>query len=189
MVRLSSLAVVATVASLATSQTTSTIDPSTVSESTRKQWCQSQTSACPLICLQLPGASGSPTENKCDFKTLVYSCICSNHQSPNASEYSQTIPYFVCTEKNNQCVKDCDGEQQCQSDCRSKNPCGAQEPKRVNTTTSATTKTAQATTSLPPFTGVPDKNGVASKPSADLNQIYGLAVVMTGFFAGFATLL
>lgn len=122
-------------------------------------------------------------------KSLVYSCICSNNQSPNASEYSQTIPYFECTEKNNQCVKNCDGEQQCQYDCRSKNPCGAQDPKRVNTTTSATTSTAQATTSLPPFTGVPDKNGVASRPSADLNHIYGLAVVMAGFFAGFATLL
>ncbi|BAE55689.1 hypothetical protein BDV35DRAFT_407571 [Aspergillus flavus] len=186
MVLLSSLAVVATVASLATCQNTSTIDPSTVLDSTRKQWCESQTSACPLICLQLPGASGSPKENKCDFvsyrynllrskrrsnvlaldlkqKSLVYSCICSNNQSPNASEYSQTIPYFECTEKNNQCVKNCDGEQQCH--------------------------TAQATTSLPPFTGVPDKNGVASRPSADLNHIYGLAVVMAGFFAGFATLL
>ncbi|KAB8266274.1 hypothetical protein BDV32DRAFT_115379 [Aspergillus pseudonomiae] len=189
MVLLSSLAVVATVASLATSQTTSSVNPSSVLESTRKQWCESQTSACPLICLQLPGASGNPKENKCDYKSLVYSCICSNNQSPNASEYSQTIPYFVCTEQNNQCVNNCDGEQQCQSDCRSKNPCGAQDPKRVNTTTSTATSTAQATTSLPPFTGVPDKNGVASRPSADMSHIYGLAVVMAGFFAGFATLL
>ncbi|KAE8382233.1 hypothetical protein BDV26DRAFT_254133 [Aspergillus bertholletiae] len=189
MVLLGSLAIVASVAGLAASQTTSTIDPNSVSTDTRKQWCQSQTSMCPLICLQLPGASGSPNENKCDYKSLVYSCICSNNQSPNATEYSQTIPYFVCTEQNSQCVTNCNGEQQCQSNCRTKNPCGAQDPKRVNTTTSATTKTAQATTSLPPFTGVPNKNGVASGPSGDLNHIYGLAVVMAGFFAGFATLL
>ncbi|KAB8238471.1 uncharacterized protein BDW43DRAFT_117155 [Aspergillus alliaceus] len=186
MVLISSLAVIATVASLATSQS---VDPNSVPKSTREYWCQSQTSACPLICLQLPGASGQPKDNTCDYKSLTYSCICSNNLTPNASEYSQTIPYFMCTEQNNQCVKNCDGDSTCQSDCRSKNPCGAQDPKRVNTTTSATTQTAQATTSLPPFTGVPDKNGVASGPSTNLYHIYGLTVVMAGFFAGFATLL
>jgi hypothetical protein len=30
------------------------------------QWCQAQETSCPLICLQLPGASGSPTSNDCD---------------------------------------------------------------------------------------------------------------------------
>ncbi|KAB8077866.1 hypothetical protein BDV29DRAFT_36408 [Aspergillus leporis] len=188
MVLLSSLAVIATLASLGNGQTASTIDPSSVPKATREQWCKSQTSACPLICLQLPGTSGSPSENTCDANTLVYSCICDNKASPNASEYSQTIPYFVCTEQNNQCVTNCNGDSTCQSDCRSKNPCGAQDPKRVNKTTSTATSPAQTTTSLPPFTGVPDKKGAASRPSADLSHIYGLAVVMAGFFAGFAAL-
>ncbi|KAF7595803.1 hypothetical protein BBP40_004615 [Aspergillus hancockii] len=142
MVLLSSLAVIAALASLGNGQTASTIDPNSVPLSTREQWCQSQKAACPLICLQLPGASGSPNENTCD-----------------------------------------------PSDCRSKNPCGAQDPKRVNKTTSTATSTPAATTSLPPFTGVPDKDNAATKQSADLSHIYGLAVVMTGFFAGFATLL
>ncbi|KAE8354164.1 hypothetical protein BDV28DRAFT_147408 [Aspergillus coremiiformis] len=186
MVLFSSLALIATLAGLAIGQSTSNIDTNSVPKSTRKQWCESQISACPLICLQLPGTSGQPKDNSCDPDSLSYSCICSNNLSPNASEYSQTIPYFVCTEENNQCVTGCNGESSCQSDCRSKHPCGAQEPKRVNTTTSAT-QTAQATTSLPPFTGVPSQNGIG--PSVELNQVYGLAIVMTGFFAGFATLL
>ncbi|KAE8151080.1 hypothetical protein BDV25DRAFT_153327 [Aspergillus avenaceus] len=185
-----SLAVIAVVAGLVNTQNTASIDPGSVAKSTREQWCQSQTSACPLICLQLPGATGSPKENKCDSTTLVYSCICSNNQQPNASEYSQTIPYFVCTEQNNQCVNNCNGDSSCQASCRDDHPCGAQDPKRVNTTTATATKTASQTTTggLAPFTGVADKNGVA-KPSADLNYIYGTTVVLAGFFAGFATLL
>jgi hypothetical protein len=70
--------------------------------------------------------------------TLDYSCVCDNGQSPNASEYSQTVPYFICTQYNTNCVNGCDGDSSCQSACRQDHPCGALNPTRLNTSTIST---------------------------------------------------
>ncbi|KAL4888189.1 hypothetical protein BDV59DRAFT_147954 [Aspergillus ambiguus] len=183
-----SLAILTTMVGLATSQTNATISPSSVDSSTRSYWCQQQTSTCPLLCLQMPGASSNPSANTCDSKTLAYTCTCSNGLSPNSSEYSQTIPYFICTEQNNQCVASCSaGDSSCQSACRSDHPCGAQNPQRYNTTSTSTGVPA-ATTSLAPFTGTAEK-GAAVQQLADMGQVYGLAVVVGAFLAGFRVLL
>ncbi|KAL4802951.1 hypothetical protein BDV18DRAFT_145907 [Aspergillus unguis] len=193
MVLLYSLVAITSLASLALSQnaSTTTVDIQTIPLDTKKQWCTSQTSSCPLICLQLPGTSDKPASNECNDKTLVYSCICSNNQSPNASEYSQTIPYFLCTEENNQCVNACSqGDSACQDECRTSNPCGAQNPKLSNTTDSNATATSTATSttsSLAPFTGVPEDGALVLK--GDIMQVYGLVVVLGGFFVGFVGLL
>ncbi|KAJ5463294.1 hypothetical protein N7475_008238 [Penicillium sp. IBT 31633x] len=166
-------------------------DPSSVPYSTREAWCNSQTSACPLLCLQLPGASGTPTTNTCEATDLQYECLCSNGVSPNATEYSQTIPYYTCTENNNQCVLGCDGNSVCQNNCRVDNPCGAQDPKRVNVTTTAKKTTASATaTQTPVDTLVNGANSAAPRMvSVDMSHVYGLCVLVGGFVAGFATLL
>ncbi|KAL2870019.1 uncharacterized protein BJX67DRAFT_303116 [Aspergillus lucknowensis] len=188
------LIAIASVAGLVQCQSTYSIDAQDIAEGTRDQWCTSQTSACPLICLQLPGASETPTSNDCDPESLSYRCVCDNGQSPNASEYSQTIPYYLCTEQNNRCVDACpQTDASCQDQCRTANPCGAQNPKLANTTstggTTATNTAASTTSSLPPFTGLPDDDDAAVRPLTDLTLVYGLFVVLGGFFAGFATLL
>lgn len=70
--------------------------------------------------------------------------------SPNLSEYSLTLPFFICQEWGNQCVTGCSGDAACASDCRQNHPCGALNPTRVNTTTSSTstpTATGAAATS------------------------------------------
>ncbi|KAL2802609.1 hypothetical protein BJX63DRAFT_106164 [Aspergillus granulosus] len=189
MVLLGALIAVASMAGLVQCQ----IDPADIDKATREQWCISQRSACPLLCLQIPGASETPTYNDCDADTLAYNCVCDNGQSPNASEYSQTIPYYLCTERNNQCVKACpQTDTNCQDQCRTANPCGAQNPTRTNATSTASisaTNTLSPTTSSPaPFTGLPDEDA-AVRPLTDLTQVYGLTIVLGGFFAGFAILL
>ncbi|KXG51525.1 uncharacterized protein PGRI_089180 [Penicillium griseofulvum] len=179
--------ILASAATLVNSQ----FDPSSVPYATREAWCNSQTSACPLLCLQVSGASGSPTSNTCSADTLHYDCLCSNGVNPNATEYSQTIPYYTCTESNNQCVLKCNGDSSCQNNCRVKNPCGAQDPKRVNVTTTA--KAATPTASETPVNTLVNGNGATGAAprmaSVDMSHVYGLCVLVGGFVAGFATLL
>jgi len=180
------------------------IDPSSVPLSTRTSWCQTQMTSCPLLCLQLPGESSTTEANDCNPNTLTFDCICGNGQSPNASEFSQTLPYFICTEYGTQCVAGCGGNTACQSACRDDHPCGAQDPTRVNVTTTSSSTTA---TTLPAgatsgsagvvYTGLGGAVATATtaassnqKSSADaaldLGRSYGLVVVFTGIFAGFA---
>jgi len=189
--------------SMSVSQVTYWIDPTSVPLSTRQQWCTSQETSCPLLCLQLPGASSTTTENDCDPTNLTFDCICGNGQSPNASEYSQTLPYFICVTYGDQCVAACNGDTACQSACRDDHPCGAQNPTRVNTTSTST----MASTTLPAgatsgsagvvYTGLGggavattaaassnNKNG--AQAALDLGRNYGLAVIFGGLFAGFA---
>jgi len=187
------------------SQAVYSIDPNSVDISIRNSWCQSQVNSCPLLCLQLPGESSTTAANDCDATDLTYDCVCGNGQSPNASEFSQTLPYFICTEYGTQCVANCGGDTTCQSNCRSQHPCGAQNPTRVNVTTtsstSATTVPAGATsgTAGVVYTGLGGVATATNTPSSstsntksgaqaalDLGRSYGLAVVFGGIFAGFA---
>jgi len=194
---------------LAASQT---IDPSSVNITVRETWCTDQMASCPLICLQLPGTSGSPESNSCSATDLSYSCVCSNGVQPNASEYSQTIPYFECTTFNTQCVTACpQGDATCAQNCNTAHPCGAQYPVRVNLTT-VTTSTMAATatgsgsastgTGAAQFTtglgGSPAPSASASGSSTSssvrtasisFGQRFGLAVVSACFLAGFAFML
>jgi hypothetical protein len=186
------------------SQITYYIDPNSVPLSTRTQWCTAQETSCPLLCLQLPGASSTTSANDCDPTTLTYDCVCGNGQSPNASEYSQTLPYFICTTYGDQCVAQCNGATACQSACRTNNPCGAQDPTRVNTSSSSSsmpsTTAAGASsgtagvvytglggaTSSPTTTAASSGKKSGAEAALDLGRSYGLAVVLGGLFAGFA---
>ncbi|KAI1157345.1 hypothetical protein F5B18DRAFT_217303 [Nemania serpens] len=120
-----------------------TIDPTTVPLSTRDNWCDQERSTCPIICQQLP--PGGFQVNDCDPLTLTYGCICENGMSPNLSEYSLTLPFFICQEWGNQCVTGCGSDSSCSSDCRQNHPCGALNPTRVNKTTSSSVSTPSAT--------------------------------------------
>jgi hypothetical protein len=112
------------------------------------------------------------------------------------SEYSLTIPYHVCTAWGTKCVADCGSDNLCSSACRQDNPCGAQNPQRVNVTT--TTSTTASPTAAPTDRVVngmadEDEDGDGSGRNAAgmlrFGDSYGLAVVAGGLFAGFAMLL
>ncbi|KAI1774745.1 hypothetical protein F4818DRAFT_71949 [Hypoxylon cercidicola] len=133
------------------------IDPSSVSLANRNNWCQSEKSTCPLICQQT--TPGGTLVNDCDPTTLTYGCVCGDNKQPNVSEYSLTLPYFVCQEWGDQCVTKCGQDNNCASSCREDHPCGALNPTRVNVTSSsstpsATSSGAQATDSNAIYTGL-----------------------------------
>ncbi|GAB1740906.1 hypothetical protein NU219Hw_g5980t1 [Hortaea werneckii] len=117
------------------------IDPNSVDDSTKQTWCTNQQTQCPLICTQTtPSHSADTQTNTCDPSTLTYACICANGQSPNISEYSQTLPYYICQAWTNQCVANCaQADNACASSCRDDHPCGALNPTRVNTSTVSST--------------------------------------------------
>lgn len=179
------------------------INITNVPMSTRTYWCQSQLTQCPLLCLQNNGTDASKTTtNDCDPESLDFHCVCGNGISPNASEYSQTIPYFECQEYGNECVANCGGDSSCQSACRDKNPCGAQDPKRVNATSTSSTAAPSGTdgssgsgtpTVFKPFGGSTSASDSGKKNGAqaalEVGRSYGLAMVFTGLFAGFALIL
>jgi len=189
-----------------------TIDPDTVEQSTRDYWCDQNRAQCPLICLQQPGINSMTTEqNDCDSDALTYTCVCENGVAPNITEYSQTLPYFICQQWGNTCVENCNGDNSCQSACREDHPCGAQDPYRGNTSlpttmasTAAATGTDGSASNTIPVTGFGgasetgssdsnnnggsnDQGGAGSifMPSAGL----GLAAVFGSVFLGFAVLL
>lgn len=110
------------------------------------------------------------------------------------SEYSLTIPYFVCREWGTQCVDGCDDtDTPCQSSCREDNPCGALDPERANTTGTATTAAPTASQteedtaiySNGPGDNQDDDNGAAL---LGLGEKYGLALVFGSLGLGFAML-
>ncbi|KZZ91911.1 hypothetical protein AAP_03130 [Ascosphaera apis ARSEF 7405] len=131
---------------------------------------------------------------------LSFSCICNNDQTPNATEYSQTIPYFICTQQNNDCVNACpNNNADCQYNCRAQNPCGAKSPKRYNITTTTTATTASATGDVTGTSATPSQtvySGMAgeedSSPSngaIGLTPVYGYGVLLSAFIGGFAVFL
>ncbi|KAG9662278.1 hypothetical protein KCU95_g19248, partial [Aureobasidium melanogenum] len=196
------------VAKLASAQSQYMINVTAVPESTRDVWCTNQQNACPLICLQTAANSSDTIENDCDPETLDYSCICANNVAPNASEYSQTIPYYICTEWGTECISGCNGNTDCEYNCRAQHPCGAQNPTRVNVTSTSSSATASKTGSSQGqstnsagetiYSGLGGSGAAQTSTSStktgsaaalQLGQAYGLFAVAAGIFGGFALLL
>ena len=116
------------------------------------------------------------------------------------SEYSLTLPYHVCRQFVIQCVADCNGDNMCQGRCQQDHLCGAQEPKRINVTSTS----SRPSTASPSSTDASGKihSGIGGDGSDNLNddpdsgaralefgRSYGLVVVAAGLFAGFGLML
>ncbi|KAL1882215.1 hypothetical protein Daus18300_000701 [Diaporthe australafricana] len=186
---------------VATVQADYSIDPSSVPLSTRKQWCTSEISTCPSICQDQSDTNAQV--NTCDPVTLTYGCLCGDNSQPNVSEYSLTLPYFVCTEWGTQCVKNCGSDSSCASACRQDHPCGASNPSTANTTSTATSASGTASSTSADatavFTGVAGQtgssssssstSGVAKHPSSEMARVYAMTGTLGLFFMGFAYLL
>ncbi|KAI7786695.1 hypothetical protein LA080_002806 [Diaporthe eres] len=183
---------------VATVQADYRIEPSSVPLSTRKSWCQSEISTCPSICRDQSDTGAQV--NTCDPDTLTYGCLCGDNTQPNVSEYSLTLPYFVCTEWGNQCVKGCGLDSSCASACRQDHPCGASNPSTANETSATATSTSQtaSSTSANPTqvfdgpSGSSDSSsssGASKAPSFEMARLYAMSGTLGIFFMGFAYML
>ncbi|KAI5847313.1 hypothetical protein DFP73DRAFT_375877 [Morchella snyderi] len=163
----------------------------------RNQWCTSQTSSCKLLC---QNQELKVAANECFPDNLYYQCTCSNGLAPNATEYSQTIPFFICRLEVEDCQTACSGDATCISLCASGKQCGATDPTRVNatTTTSSTSKSSatggssatQTDSNGFAITGTSEaSSGDASNGASTLleaGSVYGMGVLVAGLAAGFA---
>lgn len=189
----STLLAVAVVAS-AIAQYSPGIDPSTVEESERIRWCNDQQITCPFICEQTEPRTTE--KNECYQESLTFECVCGNGKEANLTEYSLTLPFYVCQEKGTRCVEDCGSNSNCASDCWEKNPCGATNPQRSNATTTSGLPDATGTQTddrNTVFTGRPGQEGSGGDGGSGAGALnaagaYGMAVVVGGLFAGFAML-
>ncbi|KXJ95930.1 hypothetical protein Micbo1qcDRAFT_158057 [Microdochium bolleyi] len=64
-------------------------NPGLVPLGDRVGWCNAQSNACGKFCISL-GA------NSCDENTLQFNCSCTNGQSPDLTEYKDTLPWNIC---------------------------------------------------------------------------------------------
>ncbi|GAB7332555.1 hypothetical protein MBLNU13_g04336t1 [Cladosporium sp. NU13] len=146
--------------SLAYGQEQYQIAPDSVSETTRQFWCNSQITQCPLICLQPPSETANIIDNTCEQETLSFSCVCGDGLSPNVTQYTQTLPYFICQEWGNQCVAACgNGNNACSSACREDHPCGAQDPIRPNSSTISSTMSSSSSSTAKEAGATTDSSG------------------------------
>lgn len=164
------------------------INPDDININIRNVWCKNQEETCPKICEQ--SKPGTTIVNECDPETLQYGCLCGDNKKPNISEYSLTIPYFVCREWTNQCVSDCKSDNTCASSCRQDNPCGAQDPTRETGTDSSiaeptASKTDDGTTIYSGSPGGEDDSDNAAATLLGVGRSYGAAIVFGSMFFGF----
>ena len=112
-----------------------------------------------LICLQPPSETFTTNDNTCDSDTLTFSCECGDGLRPNVTQYTQTMPFFICQEWGNQCVTGCNGDNACSSSCRQDHPCGAQDPIRPNSSTISSTMSSSASRTASDSEATTDSSG------------------------------
>ncbi|MDI1492994.1 MAG: hypothetical protein OHK93_004778 [Ramalina farinacea] len=144
--------VVVALAGFAVAQnSSSTLDPGSVSLTMKSQWCQGENTNCPLLC-------GGPTFTKintCSASDFTYTCTCSNGTGPtDIDQYLDTWPNHVCNEIFAQCRQANPGSESCKT-------CGTLVAKNVPAMTSTM---AAATTAM--ATGGSTSAGAAASPTA-----------------------
>ncbi|PPJ51662.1 hypothetical protein CBER1_08761 [Cercospora berteroae] len=165
------------------------ITASEVPSTLRASWCRGQTIACPQIC------GGRAETNTCDAEQLTYDCSCPDGEARNISDYTQTLPFFVCEQWRTNCVlnhpDDRDGQAACESvTCGAQNATEAEGGDSSSASTSATptsTSTDTAETGASETTGTDSSATPSASDSAAMHlaQNYGTGILVTGLLAVF----
>ncbi|KAK3214487.1 hypothetical protein GRF29_19g343362 [Pseudopithomyces chartarum] len=139
------------------------IDPASVSQSTRLSWCQANLNTCTEIC----GGQGSLASggNQCDSNTLEYTCKCRNGTEPDLGEYAQTIPSLECNQWKSNCVSAGGSTQECTSVL-----CGNKVAGEVELSTSDSNPAPSSTPAPDPSPTTTDKNILSGLPSISPNN-------------------
>ncbi|KAK6538002.1 hypothetical protein TWF694_010895 [Orbilia ellipsospora] len=154
----------ATILSSVSAQTYYVPDPKDIDLLTKQTWCSDQVASCGLLCLDQN--SGGGYTNSCDPDDLSWQCVCADGTVPNATQYTQTIPYFICIDEVQGCVNNCpQADATCSQGCVNGKVCGATDPKKVTTTSKSGSNHAATSTGAPAASGTSgSSNGGDDKP-------------------------
>lgn len=141
--KLSTVLLVSGLSTLAAAQVYPVITADDIPEPTRVIWCEQQKASCRAICQDQ--AHVETQANDCWVEDLFTQCICIGGSTPNLTEYSETITFNLCQESIQKCRNNCGNNNDCVDLCARGKQCGAQNPRRVNITSSATTFTTSPT--------------------------------------------
>lgn len=164
-----------------------TFNVTQIALATKEMWCTTQVAQCPALCSD----SGKGTQsNDCYPDNLIYSCICDDGTKPNQTEYSEIIPYYLCTHQQSDCIAACKVNADCSENCKKINPCGATAPKQYNVTATSALPSATSTSSASPQQSSSYPEAFDGKPSSatsvitQANSAYGLGLLAAGFALG-----
>ncbi|KAF3481780.1 uncharacterized protein GIQ15_04539 [Arthroderma uncinatum] len=161
-------------------------NPGSVSADEKATWCDGEANTCSDVC-------GSYKINRCDPKTLEYSCECQNGTIPQMDLYINSLPWFICQATFGQCIKahpdDADGQQGCkdaQDKCGKLNATASTGGDSQTTSSSGSEPTASST-SGPSAThtggsSAPSHTGAAAVMMAKDYSLGVLATVVLGVF-------
>merc|ERR1711939_888193 len=166
-----------------------TIEPNSVPLATRQNWCRAQFNTCLGVC------GGQAFPNNCDAATLTYSCVCTNGNQPNISNYQQSLAAYECRAWKDGCNERNPTDAGAQQECLN-TPCGSSSS-GSDSTSSASSTAAAGGSSDSDSNSDSSASGTASSSAAAASQsdsgaaamrfaqTYGTGVFATGLLAFF----
>ncbi|KAI1311420.1 hypothetical protein F5Y03DRAFT_306697 [Xylaria venustula] len=184
-VALLALSALSLVSAQSDSNSTFKIDPSEVTPLQQSNWCNAQQNSCSTLC-------GSVLQNNCDPSSLNFLCECEGQSYPDMNKFENTIPWFVCTQLQDDCTAQNAGNAAGQKNCTATygSKCGTEDVNdhqgegaaTTSTSSSATSTTAKSTSTAEPTTS--SSSGAASVPTAHVQHFgNGAAAVALGLLA------
>ncbi|KAI1366763.1 hypothetical protein F5Y08DRAFT_118382 [Xylaria arbuscula] len=146
-VALIALSTLSLVSAQANSNSTFTIDPDEVTPLEHSNWCTAQTNSCNTLC-------GSVLQNNCDLTTLDFLCECEGDSYPDMNLYQNTIPWFVCTKLQDNCIEANVGNANGQKNCTATygDKCGTEDVNDHKGEGAATVTTSSSASAEPTST-------------------------------------
>ncbi|KAF2405432.1 hypothetical protein EJ06DRAFT_502645 [Trichodelitschia bisporula] len=159
------------------------IEPNSVDGPTRASWCRAQTNTCPEVC------NGQTKENTCDSTKLTFTCTCLTGNTPNISDYAQTLPSLECDNWVAQCTaahpNDLAGQTFCQSFlCGRKNAtAGIKGPSGTSSASaSGSSATGSSSGTSSPSASASAKSAAAVMRVGKEWGVVGVCVLLGGLF-------
>ncbi|KAG0649763.1 hypothetical protein D0Z07_3882 [Hyphodiscus hymeniophilus] len=173
----------------------STIDPTTVDNTLKSQWCASEISTCGTLC------GGTYDSNSCDPGTLNSTCTCTNGSAPGLQYYAASLDAQVCQQIYSNCITAGANDKAAQDVCTAnqKKNCGTLDianftasaaPSSTSSSSSSASATAAATTSPAAGTSASTSSSKAAAATMmALGREYGSGVVAVGVAAAFGLMI